>query len=192
MSEKERVDSEKEVEVEVEETETDESADETVDVKDSDDSQESESELEKYKQEAMEYKDKYIRAHAEFDNMKKRLERDKASAVSFANETFAKDLLAVIDSFESALVSMEQIEGDEAVEKIKEGMKLTYEQLVKVLSKHGVEEVAHEGVFDPNFHQVVHQVDSDEHDSGEIVNVLQKGYLMRDRLLRPAMVATKK
>ena len=149
-------------------------------------------EMEDCRKELETYKDKYIRAHAEFDNMKKRLERDKATAVSFANETFAKDLLSVIDSFESALLSMEQIEGDEAVEKIKEGLNLTYEQLVKVLKKHGVEEVAHEGVFDPNFHQVVHQVDSDEHESGEIVNVLQKGYLMRERLLRPAIVATKK
>lgn len=149
-------------------------------------------EMEDCRKELETYKDKYIRAHAEFDNMKKRLERDKATAVSFANETFAKDLLSVIDSFESALLSIEQIEGDEAVEKIKEGLKLTYEQLVKVLKKHGVEEVAHEGVFDPNFHQVVHQVDSDEHESGEIVNVLQKGYLMRERLLRPAIVATKK
>jgi len=137
-------------------------------------------------------KDKFLRAYADFENMKKRLEREKANAVAFANETFAKDLLTVIDSFESALMSMEQIEGDEAVNKIKEGLTLTYEQLTKVLKKHGVEEVASEGVFDPNFHQVVHQVDSDEHESGEIVNVLQKGYQLKDRLLRPAMVATKK
>jgi len=137
-------------------------------------------------------KDKFLRAYADFENMKKRLEREKANAVAFANETFAKDLLTVIDSFESALMSMEQIEGDEAVSKIKEGLTLTYEQLIKVLKKHGVEEVASEGVFDPNFHQVVQQVDSDEHESGEIVNVLQKGYQLKDRLLRPAMVATKK
>ncbi len=150
------------------------------------------SELQECKKELEEYKDKYIRAHAEFDNMKKRLERDKSTAVSFANETFAKDLLSVIDSFESAIASMEQIEGDEAVEKIKEGVSLTYEQLKKVLKKHGVEEVANEGVFDPNFHQVVHQMDSDEHESGEIIQVLQKGYVMKERLLRPAMVATKK
>ncbi len=149
-------------------------------------------ELQECKKELEEYKDKYIRAHAEFDNMKKRLERDKSTAVSFANETFAKDLLSVIDSFESAIASMDQIEGDEAVEKIKEGVSLTYEQLKKVLKKHGVEEVANEGVFDPNFHQVVHQMDSDEHQSGEIIQVLQKGYVMKERLLRPAMVATKK
>ena len=139
-----------------------------------------------------EQKEKYLRAYADFENMKKRLERDKSSAVSFANETFAKDLLSVIDSFESALASMEQIKGDEAVDKIKEGVSLTFEQLLKVMKKHGVDEVAHEGVFDPNFHQAIQQVDSDEHESGEIVNVLQKGYLLKDRLLRPAIVTTKK
>ena len=139
-----------------------------------------------------EQKEKYLRAYADFENMKKRLERDKSSAVSFANETFAKDLLSVIDSFESAISSMEQIEGDEAVEKIKEGVSLTFEQLLKVMKKHGVEEVANEGVFDPNFHQAIQQVESDEHESGEIVNVLQKGYLLKDRLLRPAIVTTKK
>ncbi len=139
-----------------------------------------------------EQKEKYLRAYADFENMKKRLERDKSSAVSFANETFAKDLLSVIDSFESAISSMEQIEGDEAVNKIKEGVSLTFEQLLKVMKKHGVEEVANEGVFDPNFHQAIQQVESDEHESGEIVNVLQKGYLLKDRLLRPAIVTTKK
>ena len=139
-----------------------------------------------------EQKEKYLRAYADFDNMKKRLERDKSSAVSFANETFAKDLLTVIDSFESALASMDQIEGDEAVDKIKEGVSLTFEQLLKVMKKHGVQEVANEGVFDPNFHQAIQQVESDEHESGEIVNVLQKGYILKDRLLRPAIVTTKK
>ena len=138
-------------------------------------------------------KDKYLRAHADFDNMKKRLEKDKATAVAFANETFARDLLSVIDSFESALSSIEQIESAEAsdaIEKIKEGLVLTYDQMIKVLKKHHVEEVENEGVFDPNFHQVVHQVESDEHESGEIVNVLQKGYKLKDRLLRPSMVGT--
>ncbi len=153
---------------------------------------ESKEQLEACQKELEEQKEKYLRAYADFENMKKRLERDKSSAVSFANETFAKDLLSVIDSFESAISSMEQIEGDEAVNKIKEGVSLTFEQLLKVMKKHGVEEVANEGVFDPNFHQAIQQVDSDVHESGEIVNVLQKGYLLKDRLLRPAIVTTKK
>jgi molecular chaperone GrpE len=124
--------------------------------------------------------------------MKKRLEKDKATAVAFANESFATDLLSVIDTFENALFTIEQIEGDEAVDKIKEGMALTYEQLLKVLKKHGVEEIANEGVFDPHVHQVVQQVESEAHDKNEIVQVLQKGYKLKDRVLRPSMVSTKK
>ncbi len=148
--------------------------------------------LEACKKEVEEYKDKYLRAHADFENMKKRLEKDKATAVAFANEAFATDLLSVIDTFENALFSIEQIEGDEAVDKIKEGMALTYDQLLKVLKKHGVEEIANEGVFDPHVHQVVQQVESDAHEKNEIVQVLQKGYKLKDRVLRPSMVSTSK
>ena len=151
-----------------------------------------ESELEKCRQELEEAKDKYLRAHADFENMKKRLEKDKAMAVAFANEAFATDLLSVIDSFESALASIDQIEGDEAVDKIKEGMALTYEQLIKVLKKHGVEEIENEGVFDPHVHQVIQQVESEAHEANEIVDVYQKGYKLRDRVIRPSMVTTKK
>ena len=148
--------------------------------------------LEACRKEAEEYKDKYLRAHADFDNMKKRLEKDKATAVAFANESFATDLLSVIDTFENALFSIDQIEKDEAIEKIKEGMALTYEQLLKVLQKHGVEEIANEGIFDPHVHQVVQQVESDAHEKNEIVQVLQKGYKLKDRVLRPSMVSTSK
>ena len=151
-----------------------------------------ESQLEECRKELEETKDRYLRAHADFENMKKRLEKDKATAVAFANEAFATDLLSVIDSFESALVSIDQIEGDEAVEKIKEGMALTYEQLIKVLKKHGVEAIENEGVFDPHVHQVIQQVESEAHEKNEIVDVYQKGYKLRDRVLRPSMVTTKK
>ncbi len=152
----------------------------------------SEAKLSECKKELEEYKDRYLRAHADFENMKKRLEKDKASAVAYANEAFATDLLSVIDTFENALASIDKIEGDEAVEKIKEGIALTYEQLLKVLKKHGVEEIVNEGIFDPHVHQVVQQVESEAHEKNEIVQVLQKGYKLRERVLRPSMVSTKK
>ena len=149
------------------------------------------SELEECKKELEEQKDKYLRAHADFENMKKRLEKEKNNALIYANEAFAKDLLSVLDTFENALKSLDQVEADEnAIEEIKKGMVLTYDQLLSVLKKHGVEEVEAEGEFDPNFHQAVTQVDCDDKDSGEIAQVLQKGYKLKDRLLRPAMVAT--
>ena len=150
------------------------------------------SELEQCQQELAEQKDKFLRAHADFENMKKRLEREKTNALIYANEAFAKDLLTVLDTFENALASIDKVESDseDAVSKIKEGMILTYEQLLSILKKHGVEEVACEGEFNPEHHQAVTQMESDEHNSGEIVQVLQKGYKLRDRLLRASMVAT--
>ena len=149
--------------------------------------------LEAAKAEAAEYKDKYIRAHADFENAKKRLEKDKANAVAYANESFAKDILAVIDSFEQALASIEGADDEnstEVLEKMKEGVKLTYEQLKKVLEKNHIKEIACEGEFDPEVHQAIMQVESDDHESGEIVQVMQKGYTIKDRVLRPAMVST--
>ncbi len=141
--------------------------------------------------EAADYKDKYLRAHADFENSKKRLEKDKMNAVSYANESFAKDILAVMDSFENALASMEGNEdSSEILEKMKEGVNLTYEQLKKILEKNHIKEVETEGEFDPEVHQAIMQVESDAHQTGDIVQVMQKGYMIKDRVLRPAMVST--
>jgi molecular chaperone GrpE len=140
---------------------------------------------------AAEYKDKYLRAHADFENTKKRLEKDKMNAVSYANESFAKDLLAVMDSFENALASMQgSEESSEVLQKMKEGVTLTYEQLKKILEKNHIKEVACQGEFDPEVHQAIMQVESDDHQTDDIVQVMQKGYTIKDRILRPAMVST--
>jgi len=143
--------------------------------------------------EAADYKDKYLRAHADFENAKKRLEKDKMNAVAYANESFAKDILAVMDSFENALASMEESgESSEVLEKMKEGVNLTHEQLKKVLEKNHIKAVECEGEFDPEVHQAIMQVESDAHETGDIVQVMQKGYTIKDRVLRPAMVSTSK
>jgi len=146
-------------------------------------------------EEAADWKDKFLRAHADFENTKKRLAKDKSAAISYANESFSKDILAVMDSFDQALLSIENAEEEESskvIEKMKEGVTLTYEQLKKILEKNSIREIACEGEFDPNLHQVIMQVDSDEHESGHIVQVMQKGYTIKDRVLRPSMVSTKK
>ncbi|MBT8349336.1 MAG: nucleotide exchange factor GrpE [Sulfurovum sp.] len=141
--------------------------------------------------EAADYKDKYLRAHADFENSKKRLEKDKMNAVSYANESFAKDILAVMDSFENALASMEESEeSSEVFEKMKEGVTLTHEQLKKVLEKNHIKAVDCEGEFNPEVHQAIMQVESDAHEVGDVVQVMQKGYTIKDRVLRPAMVST--
>jgi len=152
-------------------------------------------ELAEAKASLAEAEEKVLRIHADFENSKKRIEKDKANAVAFANESFASDMLSILDSFESAFASIDQIDTEDAAEalsKIKEGLELTYNQTLSVLKKHGVEEVAHEGEFDPEVHQAILQVESDEHDAGQVVQVMQKGYKMKDRTLRPAMVSTAK
>jgi len=141
--------------------------------------------------EAAEYKDKYLRAHADFENSKRRLEKDKSNAVSYANESFAKDILAVMDSFENALSSMEGAEeSSEVLTNMKEGVNLTFEQLKKILEKNSIKEVSCEGEFNPEVHQAIMQVESEEHNEGDVVQVMQKGYTIKDRVLRPAMVST--
>ena len=143
--------------------------------------------------EAADYKDKYLRAHADFENSKKRLEKDKSNAVSYANESFAKDILAVMDSFESAISSMDGAEDDnssEVLEKMREGVDLTFTQLKKILEKNSIKEIDCEGEFNPEVHQAIMQVESENHEVGDVVQVMQKGYTIKDRVLRPAMVST--
>jgi len=178
---------EQEVEkTDLEESQTEEEqvkADETVEV----------DPLEEALAEAADWKDKFLRAHADFENSKRRLEKDKMNAVSYANESFAKDILAVMDSFDNALSSMEgaiEDNSSEVLEKMKEGVNLTFEQLKKILEKNSIKEIDCDGEFNPEVHQAIMQIESDEHESGEVVQVMQKGYTIKDRVLRPAMVST--
>jgi molecular chaperone GrpE len=138
--------------------------------------------------------DKYLRVHAEFENIKKRLEREKYNAIDYAQEAFAKDLLPVTDTLELAINQTEANEENalEVLEKFKEGIDLTIKKLNDVFEKHGIELIDCDGEFDPNFHNAVMQVDSDEHESGAIVQKLQKGYSYKSRTLRPAMVSVAK
>ena len=152
-------------------------------------------ELTQLKELVTQWEDKYLRAHADFENSKRLLTKDKVAAVSYANESFANDILSVVDSFDSALamIAATEVEEDsEVVSKIKEGLELTYTQLTKVLEKNGIKAVECEGEMNPEVHQAIMQVESEEKASGEIVQVLQKGYTIKERLLRPAMVSTAK
>jgi len=96
-----------------------------------------------------------------------------------------------MDSFDNALVSMEDTEeSSEVLTKMKEGVNLTFEQLKKILEKNSIKEIGCEGTFDPDVHQAIMQVESDAHEEGDVVQVMQKGYTIKDRVLRPAMVST--
>ena len=137
-----------------------------------------------------ESEDKYLRVHADFENIKKRLEREKYQAIDYASEKFAKDLLTPLDTLEMALASANvDLSAEELLPKLKEGIELTIKSFITTFEKHNITKVDTTGEFDPNMHNAVMQVDSQNHESGQIVSELQKGYMLKDRLLRPSMVS---
>jgi molecular chaperone GrpE len=128
-------------------------------------------------------KDRYLRTLADFDNLRKRTEREKADFFRYALAGVLKDLLPVLDNFDRGLEHAE--EGDE----FHKGMLLIYKQLYEVLQKHGLKPIEESGVhFDPNIHEAVVREEDDSVPSQTVVAVLQKGYFLHDRLLRPALV----
>ena len=144
----------------------------------------------KLEQQLKDSEDKYYRVHADFENIKKRLEKEKYQAIDFASEKFAKDLLAPIDSLEMALHSANaELDASALLAKLKEGIELTVKNFNTTFEKHNISKVETDGEFDPNMHNAVMKVDSDNHETGQIVQELQKGYLLKDRLIRPAMVS---
>lgn len=162
-------------------------ADDSADSNESNDSSESTTESDKIK--ALE--EKYIRAYAEFDNVKKRLEREKYQSLEYANEQILKDFLPILDTLESALESTKN-DDSEAMAKIREGIQLTIDNFLKAFSKHSVERISTEGEFDPNVHNAIMQIKSEGKADGEIAQVIQKGYKYKDRVIRPSMVAITK
>ncbi len=148
-----------------------------------------ENEFDLLQNELKELKDKYARVHADFDNIKKRLEREKYTAVEYANEKFAKDMIPVVDSLQMALKSAEtDATPEKLIEKLKEGIELTLKQFMTALEKHGVKMVSHDEPFDPNIHNAIQSVDHPEIESGQIVETFQTGYKYKERPLREAMV----
>jgi molecular chaperone GrpE len=148
-----------------------------------------ENEFDLLQEELIALKDKYARVHADFDNIKKRLEREKYTAVEYSNEKFAKDMIPVMDALQMAMTSTAtQASADELLEKLKEGIELTLKQFTTSLEKHGVTMVSHDEPFDPNIHNAVQSVDNEDVESGQIVQTFQTGYKYKNRPLREAMV----
>ena len=133
--------------------------------------------------------DKYLRAYAEFENIKKRLEREKYQAIDYSSEKFAKDLLAPIDALQMAILSTQgDLAPETIVEKLKEGIELTLKSFNTAFEKHDITEIEYDE-FNPEYHNAVMKVDNDDIESGQIVTVMQKGYKLKERLLREAMVS---
>lgn len=151
-------------------------------------------ELETAQEEIAKLKDSFLRAKAEEDNIRRRAEKEIANSRKFAVEGFAKELLSVRDSLILAC-GTEVAEGEtEAVANIKQGVELTLKQLDSVFEKFSLVEIKPDtgDKLDPNLHQAMSIVESAEVDSGHIISVMQPGYQLHDRLLRPAMVIVSK
>ena len=137
-------------------------------------------------------KDRALRAMADAENTKKRAEREVAQSRAYGIERFAADTLGVYDNLQRALASVDDTARAELGDNAKtllEGLELTEKNLMAVLARHGVKAVAGVGAkFDPNIHQAVAQVPSDQ-DKGHVAEVMQVGFTIADRTLRPAMVA---
>ena len=129
-------------------------------------------------------KDRELRKLAEFENFKKRTEREKADYFRFALADFFRDLLPVLDNFERALGHAPAADDDE----YRQGVELIYRQFSDALKKRGITEVPTTGTFDPNVHEAVAREETPGAEPNSIVAVLQKGYFLNDRLLRPAFV----
>lgn len=126
---------------------------------------------------------RYMRLMADFQNYKKRVEKEKKDLYSYANEQLITELLEILDNFERAL---EQETGEEG---FKEGMNMIFKQLTGVLEKSGLAEIPALGEeFDPNFHNAVMTEESDEYESGKVSGVMQKGYTLNGKVIRPSMV----
>jgi molecular chaperone GrpE len=129
---------------------------------------------------------KYMRLAADFQNYKKRTEKERFERYTEGKKDFAADLLPVLDNFERA-IGQDAVEGTDV--KFLEGMEMIYNQLIDVLAKNGIDEIPALGEeFDPNLHHAVQQIASEEYESGKVASVLQKGYKLGEKIIRPAMV----
>jgi molecular chaperone GrpE len=146
-----------------------------------------EAQLEAKEKEAQENYDRLLRVSAEFENYKKRASRELKEFRKFANQSLIKEMLSVIDNLELA---MNSANGHKTVDQsLLQGLEMTYKEILKVFEKFNVKPIEAKGqIFDPTFHEAVMQEETDEVADNTVINELQKGYMIHDRLLRPSMV----
>ncbi|MEI3613330.1 nucleotide exchange factor GrpE [Pseudogracilibacillus sp. SO30301A] len=146
-------------------------------------------ENEKLTAEVEQLNDRLLRNQAEFENYKRRTQKEKTAERKYKSEELALELLPILDNFERAL----QTEVSEENKGFVEGMQMVYNQLVTALQSQGIEQIETvEKEFDPNYHHAVMQIEDEEFASNIIVEELQKGYMLKDKVIRPAMVKVNK
>jgi molecular chaperone GrpE len=146
--------------------------------------------LETKETEAKNYYERLLRQAAELENYKKRSARERDDAIRYANESLLKDLLPVVDNLERAIA---HASGGGNGKPLVEGVEMVLRGLADVLTKHGAMPILAQGQpFDPTKHEAMTQVETDDHEPNSVVEELHKGYMLRDRLLRPALVSVAK
>ncbi len=149
-----------------------------------------------YVQVAAEYKDKLLRLLAEMENLRRRTEREIADARAYAVSNFARDVIAVADNMDRALGALDddlREKADAGTKALLDGVELTERELLKVLEKHGVKKFEPLGEkFDPNLHQAMFELPDPSRVAGTVAQVVQPGYMIGERMLRPALVAVAK
>lgn len=136
-------------------------------------------------------KDLYLRAAAETENVRNRARRDNEDMAKFAISKFARDMVALVDTFSRAAASVtaEARSSNDMLKQVGDGLDMTLQELLSIFERHGIKRINPAGEkFDHNLHQAVAQVESAEHPPGTVLQVLQAGYCLHDRLLKPAMV----
>lgn len=159
---------------------------------DSDDQSASSDELAALAAKSQENWDRLLRVTAEFDNFRKRAAREKEEAVRYANQKLLERLLPALDSFDMALSAATAHDGKSS-KALEDGIRLVFQQLKSVLKETGLEEIDAQGKpFDPNLHEAVSQIETEEVEEGHVAQQLRKGYVLRDRLVRPSSVIVAK
>jgi molecular chaperone GrpE len=148
--------------------------------------------LQACQQELLNWKERSLRLTADFENYKKRAEKEKAQWVKMAQSAILTDLLNIVDDFDRAFGYIQENPAVEEMQPWLDGFALTHKAIIKLLQKYDVVEIKDHEIFDPMIHEATMQVDSPEHISGAVVAVLQKGYMLKGEVLRPAKVSVAK
>lgn len=166
----------------------DEVGEDTIEVIDADENEvnSEQTKLAELEQQVAELNQRYLRVNADYENFRRRTREEKEAAAKYRAQSIVEELLPVLDNFERALSV--SVENDEA-KSLLQGMEMVYRQLQDALIKEGVAVIEAKGQkFDPHLHQAVMQEESSEHEPNEVIEELQKGYKLKDRIIRPAMV----
>ena len=161
---------------------------------DSTEEENEESEEERLQEEVRDLKEDKIRVLAEMENLRKRFDREKIDSIKYGSVNFARDILSPGDNLERALSAINQEEDhSQSIKNLIEGLKMVQKEFSSALEKNGISKInSMNEKFDPNLHQAMMEVERDDLDEGIVVQEIQTGYMMHDRLLRPAMVGVSK